>query len=82
MKFEVNLNPESKRRYTAAEHWVGRSITDYLDDAVARTPGKTAIVAPGVRLTYAQLDVEVNCVAAKFRALGIGKGDVVSVLSQ
>lgn len=79
MKFEVNLSPETSRRYREAGHWVGRSITDYLDDAVARTPGKMAIVAPGVRLTYAQLDVEVNSVAAKLRALGIGKGDVVSI---
>ena len=64
--------------------WRDETLLHHLDRAVARHPGKTAIVAcrsdlgSETRLTYAQVDDLSNRVAAGLRARGIGRGDVVS----
>ncbi len=64
--------------------WAGRIITDYLDDAVAATPGRTAIAefnsmtGQATELSYAELDRRSRRIALGLAALGIGPGDVVS----
>lgn len=79
MAFDTNLTPERSRLYTQNGLWCGKNLIEYFDAAVARTPNKTAVVAPGARMTYAELDAQTNSVAAHLRALGIRKGDVISV---
>lgn len=71
--------PAAHRRYKEEGWWVDRTLLDYFDAAVAKSPHATAIVAPGRRLTYAELDQESRRVASQFAALGLRKGDVVSI---
>ena len=65
--------------------WPNRLITDYLDDAVARHPDKTAVVAHAaaggttLRKSYRQLAQASLRAASRLAALGVGKGDVVSL---
>ena len=46
----------------------------------AKTPDRTAVIFKDETLTYAQVDDISERIAGKIRSLGIGKGDVVSVL--
>jgi cyclohexanecarboxylate-CoA ligase len=68
----------------ARDLWPNRLITDYLDDAIARHPDKTAIVAHTaasgltLRKTYLQLARASLRAASRLAAMGIGTGDVVS----
>jgi len=78
--------PESRiEAMRAAGLWPDRIILDYLDDAVAATPDKTAITAYAgergetVRLSYAELDRVSRRIALKLVQLGIGAGDVISL---
>lgn len=64
--------------------WQDKTITDYLDEAVASVPDKTAIVGYRVasdertQLSYRELDRLTTRVAAGLIGLGVGKGDVVA----
>jgi non-ribosomal peptide synthetase component E (peptide arylation enzyme) len=80
MEFKTTLNAETARRYKQDGWWPDKTLLDYFDAAVERAPNATAIVAPGERrLTYRELADESLRIAAHFAALGIGKGDVVSL---
>lgn len=67
-----------------AGYWRDRTLLDYLEEAVSRTPDKEAVVAfktetkQETRLTYRALDEISSRIAANLRKLGIGTGDVVS----
>lgn len=68
------------RRYVARGWWENRTLLEPFNAAVANTPQKTAVVAPGgVRLTYAEVAERVKKVACGLARTGVGKGDVVSV---
>jgi fatty-acyl-CoA synthase len=60
-------------------------IGDYLARRCVYTPNKIAIVdvatTPGVRFTYAELNQRANRLANWLRAMGISKGDRVSMLA-
>jgi cyclohexanecarboxylate-CoA ligase len=68
----------------AAGLWPNRLITYYLDDAVARHPDKTAIIAYNtgtattIRKSFAELKRASIRVALGLAAMGIRSGDVVS----
>lgn len=68
----------------AAGLWPNRLITDYLDDAVARYPDKTAIIAYNsatattIRKSFAELERASIRAAVGLAAMGIKSGDVVS----
>jgi acyl-coenzyme A synthetase/AMP-(fatty) acid ligase len=79
MTFDTILTPEVSRLYTENGYWLGKNLLEYFDAAVARTPDKTAVVESDTRVTYGELDAEVNRVAARLKALGIRKGDVISI---
>jgi cyclohexanecarboxylate-CoA ligase len=65
--------------------WRDQTLDDVLVRALARDPGKTAMVAyrvdrpDPVRFDYAELGRRVARVAGSLQALGVGRGDVVSV---
>ncbi|MBW4934999.1 AMP-binding protein [Marinobacter sp. F4206] len=83
---ETGLTPQPERRSAMIQNgaWNDKLITDYLDQAVARTPDREAIVGYQVTgdtrtaLTYRELDDTVTRMAAGLAGLGIGKGDVVA----
>jgi len=51
-----------------------------LRRAAATAPGKQALVAGERRMTYAELDAAASALAARLRALGVGRGDRVAIL--
>jgi fatty-acyl-CoA synthase len=62
---------------------LGETIGANLQRTAARVPDRPAIVArhQGVRLTYAELDAEVDRVARALMAAGLGAGDRVGIWS-
>ncbi|MFI7185664.1 amino acid adenylation domain-containing protein [Streptomyces anthocyanicus] len=78
------LDPEV--RGTVLEKWSGSDdvrpaerFTDLFEEQVARTPGKTALIAPDGRLTYAELDAAANRLARRLVELGVGPERHVAV---
>ncbi|MFG3319034.1 amino acid adenylation domain-containing protein [Streptomyces sp. NPDC048171] len=78
------LDPEV--RGTVLEKWSGSDdvrpaerFTDLFEEQVARTPGKTALIAPDGRLTYAELDAAANRLARRLVELGVGPERPVAV---
>ncbi|PWR20979.1 AMP-binding protein [Zavarzinia compransoris] len=68
----------------AQGYWRDITLLDHLARVVAETPDKTALVANRAesgetrRFTFADLDRLSDLVALSLRALGVGRGDVVS----
>lgn len=68
----------------AAGLWPNRLIADYLDEAVARDPERTAIIAYSaatdttIRKSFGDLDRASTRAALGLASLGVGRGDVVS----
>ena len=79
------LPAERVKAMTTAGLWPNRLITEYLDDNVARRPERLAVVGANsvsgetTRLTYAELGRLVDRMALGLAALGVGRGDVVSL---
>ncbi len=78
MSFETVLTPEKIDEYTRQGYWVNRTITDYLDEMVDRSPDKVAFVDSRRQVTYRQLKQEVDRCALGLLELGVRPGDVVS----
>ncbi|MFD5655056.1 (2,3-dihydroxybenzoyl)adenylate synthase [Streptomyces sp. NPDC127039] len=62
-------------RYRSEGYWTGTTLGSVLRDGARRTPGHTALVADGRRLTYAELDEAADRVAAGLRAHGLKAGN-------
>src|SRR3954454_7088086 len=60
---------------------IGETIGENLERAVARFGNREALVVrhQGVRLTYAELDAQVNALARGFLGAGLVKGDRVGI---
>src|SRR3977135_4632747 len=73
------------RSMRASGIWLDKGFDEFLQQAVAATPGKLALLADRAdrpepkRLTYAELGDLVSRAAAALKQLGIGPRDVVSV---
>ncbi len=84
MDLGVILPAERIAAMEARGDWAGKTTLDYLDDALKRDPGRTAVIAHEseigavTTLTYAELDQRARCIAQGLVALGIAPGDVVS----
>src|SRR3979490_2657506 len=65
--------------------WIDKSFDEFLQQTIAATPGKLALLADRAdrpearRFTYAELGDLISCAAASLKRLGIGPRDVVSV---
>jgi non-ribosomal peptide synthetase component E (peptide arylation enzyme) len=79
MKFETRLNDEQIARYQKSGHWGSATFDSILTARAASHPDRLAIVDRGRRITYGELKTRVDRVAAGFKALGIGVGDVVTI---
>lgn len=84
METGITLNPERRAAMVESGAWNDKLLTDYLDQTVATTPDREAIVGYQVTgdtrtaLTYRELNNTVTRMAAGLAGLGIGKGDVVA----
>lgn len=85
-QFDYVAHSEKMRR---GGWWQDRTFDDLLEAAIAEYPDKKAIVAyrmdkgfdkPTKILTYRELGEAVSKAAGSFRALGIGKGDIVGLM--
>lgn len=56
------------------------NFASVVDHNAARDPDKVVLSQGSRRLTNRELDVRVNALAAGFRALGVGQGDIVALL--
>jgi non-ribosomal peptide synthetase component E (peptide arylation enzyme) len=79
MKFETRLTDEQIARYQKSGHWGSATFDSILTARAASHPDRLAIVDRGRRITYGELKARVDRVAAGFKALGIGAGDVVTI---
>jgi non-ribosomal peptide synthetase component E (peptide arylation enzyme) len=64
--------------YRAAGWWPDKLLNDNVAVAVARYPGRTALVDARGRMTYAALQTQVEQCALGLLGLGIRRGDVVT----
>ena len=55
-------------------------ISDYVSYHARHTPDREAVIFGDQRLTYAELETQVQCCAKALMAVGVEKGDRVSVL--
>ena len=78
MTLDTILTQETIDEYTKAGYFSNRTITDFLDDAVARTPDKTAAIDSRRQVTYRELQAETDRCALGLLELGVQPGDVVS----
>ena len=84
METGITLNQKRRAAMIESGAWNDELITDYLDQAVASTPDREAIVGYQVTsdtrtaLTYRELNDRVTRMAAGLAAMGIGKGDLVA----
>ena len=79
MKFETRLTDELIARHEKLGHWGSETCYSVLAARAASHPDRVAIVDRGRRITYGELKTRVDRVAAGFKALGIGSGDVVTI---
>ena len=74
----LNGRPLLPGRDQDAQHWDGRLLGSYIDDAALATPSRIALVEGLTRLTYRDMSGLVNTIAKGLMALGVVPGDVVS----
>ncbi|MGA4846193.1 amino acid adenylation domain-containing protein [Streptomyces sp. G5(2025)] len=74
-------------RGTALEQWSGSDdvrpaerFTDLFEEQVARTPDKTALIAPDGKLSYAELNASANRMARRLVELGVGPERPVAIV--
>jgi 2,3-dihydroxybenzoate-AMP ligase len=70
---------EAAEQFRALGYWRGESLGDLLREWSRRFAGRTALVHAGQRMTYAELDLRVDRMAAGFRRHGIAAGDRIVV---
>ncbi|KAA5838395.1 (2,3-dihydroxybenzoyl)adenylate synthase [Saccharopolyspora hirsuta] len=71
--------PEFADRYRAAGYWRGYTFGQMLRERAAEHPDRIAVVDGDRRVTYRELDVRADRLAAGLRAEGIARGDRVVV---
>jgi cyclohexanecarboxylate-CoA ligase len=78
-RFTTHLTAEQIQRYTASGAWPNRLVTDFLEDAVAAAPDKTAIIDSRGAISYRELAAQVMRCAHGLFALGLRAGDVMAL---
>ncbi|HWI16712.1 MAG TPA: amino acid adenylation domain-containing protein [Vicinamibacterales bacterium] len=64
---------------TGREFPVDKTLPELVDQQASATPEKTAIVAAGKQLTYAQLSARTNQLARYLRSLGVRRESLVAI---
>ena len=59
---------------------IRRHVGHIFEETVAKFPDREALVFPGTRMTLRQWDARTNALVTKLEALGVEKGDRVSLL--
>src|ERR1700676_3629073 len=75
----------AQNNFREAGYWLDKTVDQLLNEAIARTPDKIAIIADradreqAVRLSYRELGSLVDRAASSLSRLGVGPRDVVTV---
>ncbi len=84
MALSATVDPELVLTDTGADQYVrwllGERLEDLFEERCARTPDGLAVDAPGLTLTFAELDRRANRLARHLRDTGIGCGRRVALL--
>jgi amino acid adenylation domain-containing protein len=81
---EEGLTPAAYRAWTSdapVRQEPPATLTSLFTDQVRRTPDAVAVSSPESELTYAELDQQAAAVAAALHARGIGRGDLVGLVT-
>jgi acyl-CoA synthetase (AMP-forming)/AMP-acid ligase II len=79
MAFDTRLTPAMASRWRGAGLWGDETLATALARWVRTTPDREALTDGTRRLTYRELADGIDRMAARLRALGTGKGDVVTI---
>jgi non-ribosomal peptide synthetase component E (peptide arylation enzyme) len=79
MTFETRLTPAMAARWRGAGLWSDETLATVLARRVCETPEREAMTDATRRLTYRELAHGIDRMAARLRALGIARGDVVTI---
>ncbi len=79
MAFETRLTPAMSARWRSAGLWGDETLATALARWVRAAPDREALTDGTRRVTYRELADGIERMAARLRALGIGKGDVVTI---
>src|SRR5882762_9911446 len=79
MAFETRLTPAMAARWRRAGLWSDETFARALARRVRETPEREALTDGSRRLSYRSLAESIDRMAARLRALGIGRGDVVTI---
>jgi amino acid adenylation domain-containing protein len=86
---ELPMLDDAERRHvlqglnaTEVDYPRGLTLQHMLDEQAARTPQQAALVAEGVRWTYAELHARANRLAHYLRAQGVGPDVLVGVAAE
>ncbi|MFI5341922.1 MAG: AMP-binding protein [Candidatus Methylomirabilales bacterium] len=79
MSFQTRLTRELIERFAPSGHWGTETFYQILERQAVAHPEREALVDRSHRVTYGELKVRVDRVAARLGALGIGRGDVVTI---
>ncbi|WOO36403.1 amino acid adenylation domain-containing protein [Anaerocolumna sp. AGMB13020] len=60
----------------------GKTVVELFEEQADKTPGHTAVVSSDTALTYQGLNARANRVANQLRAYGIGREDLVAILTE
>src|SRR6266566_1888723 len=79
MQFATVLKPELAARYHAAGLWLNKSFFEVIEERARAHPDREVFADAGRRITYGELEREIERCAEFLRSIGIGRGDVVTV---
>jgi non-ribosomal peptide synthetase component E (peptide arylation enzyme) len=79
LRAALRFDPEAVGRFIAGGFWAHDTLTRWLARHAADTPVRAALRGPEAQLGYEALRARSESFAAGLSALGLGRGDVVSV---
>ncbi len=79
MQFATVLKPELAAHYHAAGLWLNKSFFEVIEERARAHPDREVFADAGRRITYGELEREIERCAEFLRRIGIGRGDVVTV---
>jgi len=77
--FETRLTPAMAARWRGTGLWSDETLATVLARRVREAPDREALTEGTHRLTYRELAQGIDRMASRLRALGIGRGDVVTI---
>src|SRR5699024_5272335 len=77
-KVTKEFNPSNVKDNIYSE----KTVVEYFEEQVTKTPENIALVYEEEELTYSELNRKSNALAHKLRELGVGRNDIVAILTE